>query len=112
MAAKKKNSRNKGHSFERKIAKDMQSIGYKGARRQLEYHTDDANGVDIQQTPPFKIQCKAMKNQPSIHKVMDEVEAEREEIPVVIYKVDRKGTYAAFKIDDALRLMKIFKENL
>lgn len=30
-----------------------------------------------------------------------------EEIPVVIYKVDRQGTFACFRYEDALRLMKL-----
>lgn len=85
----------------------MRAIGFSEARRQLEYHSADANGVDIQNTSPFKIQCKAMNKQPQIHTVMQDILVIREEIPVVIYKVDRQGTYACFRYEDALRLMKL-----
>jgi len=105
-----KTSRTKGHSFERKVAKDMQEIGFPKARRQLEYHADDANGIDIQNTGRFKIQCKAMKKQPNVPEVMKNIQTKRDDIPVVVYKVDRKGTYVAFKYEDALSLMRVLKE--
>lgn len=104
------NSRKKGHGFERKVAQDMRTIGYPDARRQLEYHKDDANGVDLQNTPPFKIQCKAMKKQPVVHDVMDKIQVSASDVPVVVYKVDGKGTFMAFRYEDGLRLMKAFRE--
>ena len=105
-----KSQRTKGHQFERRVAADMREIGYEEARRQLEYNEDDANGIDIQNTKPFAVQCKAMKQQPNVPKVMKEIKHSFDEIPVVVYKVDNKGIFAAFRYEDALDMMKVFKD--
>lgn len=103
-----KAQRTKGHSFERKTAEDMRRVGFSEARRQLEYHKDDAQGVDLQNTGVFDVQCKAMKKQPNVPRVFSEMPVDPERIPVVVYKVDRKGTYATFKWEDAKLLMGAF----
>jgi Holliday junction resolvase len=101
-----KASRTKGHSFERKIARKMQEVGFENARRHLEYHMDDAKGVDIDNTDPFKIQCKALKKTPNIPKVFDEIkDVDEDGIPVVAFKVDRKGEYICLKLQDFLNLV-------
>ena len=106
-----KANRTRGHSFERTTSKMLRENGFPEARRHLEYQKEEANGIDIDNTEPFLIQCKATNNQPNIPKVMKEIKQNNvENIPVVFYKVTGKGTYAAFKVEDALMLMKLFKE--
>ena len=41
-------SRDKGHNFERQIARELREVGFPEARRHLEYQDGEANGVDIQ----------------------------------------------------------------
>lgn len=106
------NSRKKGHSFERSVAQDLRAAGFPNARRQLEYHEDDANGVDLQHTGDFKVQCKALNKQPNIPAVMREMRAlNPQDIPMVVFKVDKQGTFAAFRYEDALKLMQLFHEH-
>jgi len=84
----------------------MRTIGFKDARRHLEYHGDDAKGVDIDNTGPYKIQCKALKKTPNIPKVFDEIKDIGEyDVPVVAFKVDRKGEYVCLKLQDFLELV-------
>jgi len=103
-----KSQRTKGHSWERKVASDMRSVGFEKARRALEYHPDDAKGVDLQDTGKFDVQCKALKIQPGIPAVMKEIKGKPEQIPVIVFKIDNRGSYAAFKYEDALMLMSLF----
>jgi len=105
-----KSQRTKGHSYERFTAQKMREIGYPEARRHLEYQDGEANGIDIANTGQFAVQCKAMKNQPNLPKVFGELKNKEDEIPVVVFKVDRKGEYACFKLEDALMLMQAFKQ--
>jgi hypothetical protein len=97
--------RNKGHSFERTVVNKLKEEGIQ-AERVLEYQQHQAKGVDVS-TEKFAIQCKAKKTQPNVPNVFNEIQ-DTKRIPVVIYKIDRKGTFATFKIDDALTLMKLF----
>lgn len=100
-----KHSRTKGHQFERVCAKKFQNIGYFEARRHLEYQDGEANGVDLKNTGMFKIQCKAMKTTPNIPKVFKEIECEEEDIPVVVFKVDQKGSYACLDLDHFMSMV-------
>jgi len=103
-----KSQRTKGHSFERRIAQDMIECGFKEARRQLEYNAQDANGIDLQETGRFKIQCKAMKKQPNIVSVMKEIKCLEDDIPVVVFKVDNSGTFATLRWSDTKTLISLF----
>lgn len=51
-----KAARDKGHSFEREIANIFRLLGYKNARRLLEYQ--EGKGIDLEGTGRFKVQCK------------------------------------------------------
>ena len=87
----------------------MRKYGFKEARRQLEYHEKDANGVDLQGTGQFAVQCKALNTTPNIPQVFTEIKQHTiEHIPMVVFKVDGKGIYAAFKWEDALLLTSAF----
>lgn len=103
-----KAQRTKGHSFERTIAQELRKI-YPEARRHLEYQDGEANGIDIANTGHYKVQCKCLKNQPNIPAIMKEFQGlTNDDIPVVVWKQDGKGSYAAFKLEDAILLMSRF----
>lgn len=102
-----KSQRTKGHSFERNIAKELRKI-YPEARRHLEYQDGEANGIDLQNTGRYKIQCKCLNKQPQIPAVMMEIKnVGDEDIPMVIWKQDGKGTYAAVRFEDMRILMSL-----
>lgn len=98
-----KRSRTKGHSWERKLAKDFQRLtvwlGYvrihqwEEARRQLEYHEDDARGIDLQGTEPFAVQAKAHTNYVSVNTIK-EIQCDENQIPLLITKGDHKEPMA------------------
>lgn len=81
-----KKSRTKGHNLERSEAIDWREF-YPDARRHLEYHGLDANGVDLINTGDWLIQCKAYKNYPPVNKI-DEIKPKGKRL--LILKADRK----------------------
>ena len=81
-------SRTKGHGFERKIAQAFREF-FPTARRKLEYHIDDCNGVDIEDTGRLQIQCKKYKSYAPISKIK-EVVAKPGAIPALITAGDRE----------------------
>lgn len=102
--------RRKGHSWEREVAKMLRDI-FPDAARQLEYQENECNGIDLKGTGSFKIQCKCSYHVPNIPRVFDEFKGLRKgDIPVVAFKVDGKGMYAALKIEDLIRLMKLYND--
>lgn len=114
MGTKKKGggaaSRRKGHSFERKIANDLKAI-FPMSRRQLEYHTDDARGVDIQGTELFKFQCKKLKKYAPIT-CINEIKCDRvTEIPVLVTAGDGLEAMAILPWEELLTMIS-FCQNL
>ena len=104
-------SRRKGHSFEREIAIECRGLGYPEARRQLEYHADDAKGVDIQNVGPYKIQCKNTAKYVSLNTIK-EVQCERYlgDIPILIAKAAGEDTLAVLHWSDLKRLIKLVND--
>jgi hypothetical protein len=103
-----KASRNKGHNFERAVANKFADAGYTKARRHLEYHEDDCHGVDLDNTGPFKVQCKAHKNYVSINTINEIKDLKQGEIPVLITKGDRLEPMAALPAKDFYNLVEAF----
>jgi hypothetical protein len=100
-----KKSRTKGHSFERWVAKKLRGI-FPEARRHLEYHSRDANGVDISNTGDFKIQCKRGKRYSSLTAI-EEIQLCPIEggIPVLVTKGDNKQVLVCMPFDAFLDLI-------
>lgn len=98
-------SRTKGHSFEREVAIKLRPI-FPEARRQLEYHSADANGVDIANTGFYKIQCKKFKRYAPIT-CIEEVQCDREmgDVPILVTACDRGEIMAVLPFDELLRLI-------
>lgn len=100
-------SRRKGFSFEREIANALKEF-YPDARRQLEYHSADANGVDIMHTGHYRIQCKRTKQYVTLKKI-EEVICDEDylgECPVLIAKADRGRTLVTIPLEEFLQLLR------
>lgn len=106
-----KSQRTKGHSFERAVAKQLRSI-WPDVKRHLESQSQEAKGYDLDNTGDFRIQVKALNRVPNIPAVFKEFSIEADKIPVVIFKRDGQGTFACFKIEDALTLLNVFETRL
>lgn len=99
-----RHSRNKGLSFERWVADKFRAV-FPDAKRKLEYQKDECIGVDIENTGPYKIQCKAYKTYAPIMKIF-EVEHKGGEIPILVTKGDRLEPMAVIPLMKLIRLMK------
>lgn len=98
-----KRSRTKGHSFERWVALQLQAV-FPRAKRKLEYQVDECQGVDIENTGVFRIQCKAYKDYAPISKIF-EVQYRGGEIPILVTKGDRKEPMAVIPFMKLVRLL-------
>lgn len=99
------NSRTKGHSFERQVASDLREVGFKDAKRLLEYQ--EGFGIDIAFVEPLRIQCKVGKS----HNIENALkEAEGVGYPVAVCKKDRKRATATLYWDDFLIIVELLKK--
>lgn len=92
-------ARTKGHSFERETAIELREL-FPEARRHLEYHTRDANGVDLIGTDPFKIQCKKLKGYAPVNTIREIQFDPMFEIPVLITAADGEPPMAVLSFSD------------
>lgn len=106
-----KNNRKKGHDLERLIANDFKGMGYPEARRQLEYHADDAKGCDVQGVLPYLPQCKNTKKYVPMSTIK-EVQCDRYlgDVPILIAKEAKGPTLATMHWDDLKRILKRLKK--
>ena len=96
-----KHSRNKGHQFERDVAKRFRDI-FPGARRKLEYQEADCTGVDITGTGVLKIQCKRYRQYSPISKIE---EIRESGIRCLVTKGDRSPTMICLELDDFINIL-------
>lgn len=96
-------ARRRGHNYEREVANRFRKL-FPKSRRQLEYHAEDARGVDLQNTGRFAIQCKRNKGYAPISK-LEEVKPRAGEMPMLITKGDRKRDVAVLYLDDLLEIL-------
>ncbi len=102
-------SRRKGHSWERTVAIMLREI-FPGARRQLEYHENDCNGVDIAETEHFKFQCKKTKSYVSVNTIFEIVYDPLFEVPILVTAADRKEPMAVLPLKDLIHLIKMSRK--
>lgn len=99
--------RRKGHGFERECAILLREI-FPKVSRHLEYQYDQALGFDLDNTGPFRFQCKAMKKYAPISAI-EEIGLSAlppEAIPALITKGDRKPEVVCIYLVDFLKLLK------
>lgn len=103
-------ARKKGLDFEREVARMFERAGWKGARRQLEFHSADAKGVDLQNTEPFFVQCKKTKKYVPLTTI-GEIQCERAfgDIPVLIAAGDNQEAMACLPLRDFMSLLRELK---
>jgi len=94
-------SREKGKRFEQEIARDFKKLGFTEACRHLEYYV--GNGVDLENTGKFQVQCKRGKGYAPINKIF-EIQSFTG-IPVLITKADRLPTMAVIPWDQLMKIL-------
>lgn len=104
------NSRRKGHSWERLVANELKDIGYKNAKRQLEYQ--EGLGVDIANVFPLRIQCKVGKSY-NVEEALEQADrdAQSGEIAVAVCKKDNKKPTATIYWEDFKVIIELLKSN-
>lgn len=105
-AARGRAARRLGHDFERATAADMRTAGFPDAGRHLEYQSRHANGVDLENTGKFRVQCKRSAKVFASPLVMDEIQPEAGTVPIVVTKIDRRPPIAYIYWSDLLRLIR------
>lgn len=101
-------NRQKGHDFERWVAKRLRKI-FPKARRHLEYHGIDSEaGIDLVDTGEFLIQCKRLKRYASITAIKEvRVDPIEGGIPVLVTQANREEPMAVLPFEDFVRLMEL-----
>lgn len=98
-------SRNKGNSFEQKIARELRKLGFKNCEtsRFASKKTDDQK-VDFVNTGDYNFQAKAWERAPSYHDVLREMPDKG--INVIIHKRNYKGEVVVLLKEDFFNLIK------
>lgn len=85
MAANR--NRTAGLDYERKIAQELRDMGYEAITSRYESKRLDDAGVDLVTDFPLKPQMKVSINQPNVHNLLTETEAE----VIFFKKVEKVG---------------------
>lgn len=111
MATKGKSARTKGHSYELQIRDFFKDLGWKDcvSSRSESKNLDD-KGIDLCYTAPFSVQCKAVENLGSIHKVLASMPQDSN-YNVVFHKRNRQGTIVAMTMEDFQEILGILISN-
>ena len=106
MIKKKIHAKNKGSAFERFCAIWFRDRGWPGCAtaRYVSKEIDDQK-VDLVRTGPFNVQCKAVENLGSSHKVLEEMPTDK--INLVFHKKNRQGTVVSMTIEDFDKVLKL-----
>jgi Holliday junction resolvase len=107
-----KTSRRKGHDYERAIRKEFRQLGWKYCEtsRYASKAIDDAK-IDLVKTDPFVIQCKSTANNPSYHKILDQMKPSMPMFKLIYHK--RKGgrEYVIMGKNDWLEILEMLVSN-
>jgi hypothetical protein len=99
------NSRTKGHSWERELARQFREMGWEKAIRNLEYQDNELCGKDLAGTAPYIIQAKCTKKYVSMS-TFDEIKPKDGEIPLLIAKANNKEVLAVMRWEDLKKIIK------
>lgn len=101
--------RAKGHSFERWTAIEFQKV-FPEAKRHLEYQASEAQGIDIDNTGIYKVQCKRGKKYSNPSAIEEIIICPIEGgIPVLVTKGDNKEPLACIPFSHFLELLALVK---
>lgn len=102
-------SRRKGHQFERDVAILLRPV-FPEARRHLEYQAEEAQGVDLDGTGSYKIQCKKLRAYSPISAIKEVVcDQFLGDVPVLITAGDNEPPVAVLPLDEFIRLIGAFR---
>lgn len=102
-------ARQKGLEFERFVCQALRCV-FPGAQRHLEFQSHQAQGIDIDNTGEYKIQCKKLHAYGRIA-LIEEVQCDRlmGEIPVLVTAGTNKEPMAVLPLADFINLLKLTK---
>jgi hypothetical protein len=105
-------SRRKGHDYERKIRLEFRQYGWKYCQtsRYASKMIDDAK-IDLVSTDPFAVQCKATQNNPSYHKIIDEMRPNKPQYKLIFHKRATNDEYVIMKKNDFYELLEMLIDN-
>lgn len=105
------NGRNKGHSYERKIRKEMIELGYESCETsRYESKKKDDQKVDLCNTDPFNIQCKAVERGLNYFDVLNSMPNDTNH-NVIFHKKNRKGELVVMRKEDFYEIIEALKAN-
>ena len=104
------NSREKGKRGERELAKILQSFGYEGARRGVQYNGADGS-ADVIGVPGLHIECKFVEKL-NIDDAMEQSirDARLGELPVVMHRKNGKPWKVTMLLGDFIEIYKRAEE--
>lgn len=105
------NSRTKGKRYEQQIANLWMSL-FGGHVERTSYASKklDDMGVDLTDTDPFLIQCKAVEQSLNVHDILDRMPQDGRYC-IVMHKRNNRGTVVSMQLDDFLELLDAMRSN-
>lgn len=101
------NGRNKGNSYERKLAKEWRELGFETKTSRYESKMLDDMKVDLTNTGFFNVQAKAVERlSPSYHEILDSMPKDNN-YNVIFHKRNRKGEVVVMTKDDFYELVQM-----
>ena len=105
------NVREKGHAYERKIAKELRKRGYDKCRTSREESRYlDSLKVDLTNTGDFYIQCKAQERGIYPHVILNEM-PKKKKINLLFHKRNRKGEVVSMTKEDFYKLLEVWQQS-
>lgn len=100
-----KGCRTKGHDFERWCAEQFRKV-FPNAKRHLEYQLEDCQGIDLDETGEYKIQCKRGKRYAPLTAIKEIQLCPIEGgIPVLVTQGNYTEPLACLPLKDFLRIL-------
>tara|TARA_R100000656_G_scaffold82997_1_gene60618 strand:- start:60 stop:407 length:348 start_codon:yes stop_codon:yes gene_type:complete len=95
-------SKNKGSSYERKLAKEFRGFGFLNCKTsRFESKMLDDAGVDLTHTGVFNIQAKAVERlSPSYHDILSSMPQNDNNYNLIFHKRNRRGEVVVMKKED------------
>jgi len=105
------NSREKGKRFELAIAKLwMEIMGGEVERTSFASKKMDDMGVDLTDTDPFFVQCKAVERSLDVHSILDRMPQDTN-YNIVIHKRNQQGSVVAMHLSDFMEIIQMLRRN-
>jgi hypothetical protein len=105
------NSRVKGKRFELAIAKLwMEIMGGEVERTSFASKKLDDMGVDLTDTDPFYVQCKAVERSLDLHSILDRMPQDTN-YNIVIHKRNHQDSIVAMHLSDFMEIIQMLRRN-